>query len=289
MELIVKPNNLKSIDYIDKSISLLLPLEDYAVDYETYFSLEEIRNIKLENKSRKIYVVLNRMIYNEDIESLRETLINLNKMEITAIFFYDISILKLKRDLNLSIDLVWNSTFMVTNYKTCNYYNEKGIKYALLSNEITLEDMMEIKEKSNIEPIVMLLAYPTVATSKRPLIKNYNKINGYEENKRLLVTEKITSTDYLLLENKHATTFKQNKILNIISVLNSLMEKGFNYYLISEESIDKNIFIMILEILKNALIERKIKEEDIKRIKQELGRNTGFLYRKTIYKVKKDE
>lgn len=288
MELIVKPKNIESINYIDSKFSLLLPLRDFAVDYETYFTLEEIRKIKEENKNKKIYIVINRMIYNEDIEILKEILLTLENIKITAIFFYDEAVLMLKKELNLSTELVWNSTFMVTNYKTCSYYYDKGVKYALLSNEITLNDMLIIKEKSKIEPIVMLFGYPTIATSKRPLIKNYNKINNYNDSDHLLITEKTTKTGYILIENKHATTFKKNKILNITSVLNTLVEKGFNYYLISEELLDKEIFINILEILKESLDNGEISLKDVREIKQLIGGNTGFLYRKTIYKVKKN-
>lgn len=288
MELIVKPKNIESINYIDSKFSLLLPLRDFAVDYETYFTLEEIRKIKEENKNKKIYIVINRMIYNEDIEILKEILLTLENIKITAIFFYDEAVLMLKKELKLSTELVWNSTFMVTNYKTCSYYYDKGVKYALLSNEITLNDMLIIKEKSKIEPIVMLFGYPTIATSKRPLIKNYNKINNYNDSDHLLITEKTTKTEYILIENKHATTFKKNKILNITSVLNTLVEKGFNYYLISEELLDKEIFINILEILKESLDNGEISLKDVREIKQLIGGNTGFLYRKTIYKVKKN-
>ena len=268
MELIVKPKNIESINYIDSKFSLLLPLRDFAVDYETYFTLEEIRKIKEENKNKKIYIVINRMIYNEDIEILKEILLTLENIKITAIFFYDEAVLMLKKELKLSTELVWNSTFMVTNYKTCSYYYDKGVKYALLSNEITLNDMLIIKEKSKIETIVMLFGYPTIDTSKRQLIKNYNKIKNYNDSDHLLITEKTTKTEYILIENKHATTFKKNKILNITSVLNTLVEKGFNYYLISEELLDKEIFINILEILKESLDNGEISLKDVREIKQ---------------------
>ena len=71
-------------------------------------------------------------------------LVQLDKMNITGVFFYDLAVLELKRELNLNIDLVWNQTHMVNNYKTCNYYYSKGVKYALLGKEITLDEILEI-------------------------------------------------------------------------------------------------------------------------------------------------
>ena len=62
---------------------------------------------------------------------------------------------------------------MVNNYKTCNYYHSKGVKYALLSKEITLEEIKEMITKSKIEAMVETVSMPSVAFSKRKLLTNY--------------------------------------------------------------------------------------------------------------------
>ena len=40
---------------------------------------------------------------------------------------------------------------MVNNYKTCNYYHSKGVKYALLGKEITLEEINAEIESARAE------------------------------------------------------------------------------------------------------------------------------------------
>lgn len=288
MQLIVKPTSINSIANLQEEIAILLPLEDFAVDYETCFSIDQIKKIRKEDLSRKIYIVINKMIYNDEIESLKLLLKEIEKIQIEALFFYDISILKLKQELKLTLDLAWNSTHMVTNYKTCNYYKEKKVKYAILSNEITLQEILEVKEKSTIEPIINLITKPTVATSRRKLVTNYNKINNYTNKNTLTIEETITKEKYKLIETKYATTFKLNQLINLTSELNTLIKNNFKHFIISEEDIEKTHFKKIIEILLKALEEKYISKEKIDEISKYVGNNTGFLYKKTIYRVKKD-
>ena len=173
MELIIKPE--KNIEeYINMGINtFLLPLERYSVEYNKYFSLEEIINIKEKYGDINLFVSLNKNIMNEELNDLKDILKELDNLSIKGIFFYDSAIIKLKKDLNLNLDLVWSQTHMVTNYKTCDYYNSMGVKYALLSKEITKEEIIEIIDKSKISPIVELVSKPSIGFSKRKLVTNY--------------------------------------------------------------------------------------------------------------------
>ena len=133
MNIIVKPsiNNLDS--YIENGINtFLLPLKDYSVESINYYSLDEIIKIIDKYKNINIFISINKNIFNSDIEKLKETLLKIDDLKIKGIFYYDLAILNLKKELGLKTDLVWDSTFMVTNYKTCNYYYKKGVKYALI-------------------------------------------------------------------------------------------------------------------------------------------------------------
>ena len=173
MEIIIKPE--KNIEeYINIGIhSFLLPLKNYSVEYHTYFNLEEIKKIRQQYKEIDLFISMNKNIMNEELDDLKNILLELEKLSIKGVFFYDSSIIKLKKDLNLKLDLVWNQTHMVTNYQTCDYYHKMGVKYALLSKEITKEEILEIVSKSKINPIVELISKPSIAFSKRKLVSNY--------------------------------------------------------------------------------------------------------------------
>ncbi len=280
MKILIKPNvpieDYKKNKEID---GFILPLEGYAVDYEKYFTLKDVEVVK-ENTTFEVFVVINRMFFNKDIEILKELLLELEKLKVTGIFFYDLAVLELSKTMNLKTPLVWNNTHMVTNYEVCNYYQKKGIKYAVLSNEITFKEAIEIYKNTNIILMFPLLLYPTVANSYRHLVTNYDKINHHFNDKYLEIEEQVTKEKYFAFENPFGTTFKYGKVLNNIPVYTKLKELNFPYVILQEDFIEHEKFIKILSTIN--------KKDSIQEIEKLVGKNTGFLEKETIYKVKKN-
>ncbi len=279
MKILVKP--VKDVKQYKEADGFVLPLKDYSVDYRNYYSLEEIKNIKQEYVEKEIFIVINKMMENDDIDKLRNILLEIEKFDISGIFFYDLSILELSKELKIKTDLVWNNTHMVTNYYTCDYYYNEGVNYAYLSNEITLEDILDINNKSKITPILMLLGYPVVSFSKRKLVSNSN----FKD--EIIINEEKSKQRYLVFEDKNGTTFKYNKIRNNAICLKELINNNFPYVYLIEDDIDHDKFISGLKLTSN-LINNTIDEKQyIANMKELFGSDTGFLYRKTIYKVTK--
>ena len=167
MKLIIEPSTKDDL-YLDYVDGIILSLKDYSIGSNVYYDLDEIKEI-LKNTKKEIFINMNNNIMNNEIEELKTILKELDKLNIKGIFFYDIAILQLKRELKLNIDLIWNQTHMVNNYKTCDYYYSKGVKYALLGKEITLEEILEIINKSKITSMVEVVSIPNIAFSKRLL------------------------------------------------------------------------------------------------------------------------
>ena len=282
MKLIVEPCN-KEINYIDKIDGIILAIENYAVESTCYFNLDEIIKIK-KNSSIEVFVKLNKNLFNEDLEKVRDILVKLNDNGIDGVFFYDLAVLQLKKDLNLDIDLIWNQTHMVNNYKTCDYYYDKGVKYALLGKEITLDEIGEIINKSNITSMVEVVSIPSVAFSRRKLISNYNsdiKSKNYKNN--LKIKEKITNEFYDVVENENGTCFYLDKIMNGTFIINKLMDFGCKYIIFREYGIPdfSELVIDTKDYIDNGCVDNKYIDKYKK-----LGDSTNFFFKKTIYRVK---
>ena len=174
MKLLVECSSKNDL-YTDIVDGIILPLEGFSVESKCFFTLEEIKSIS-SNVKCEVFVKVNKNFMNEDIEGLKRVLLELDKCNISGIFFYDLAVLELKNELSLRVPLVWNQTHMVNNYKTCDYYYSKGVKYALLGKEITLEEIVEITTLSKISTMVEVVSKPSVAFSKRLLIMNYLRI-----------------------------------------------------------------------------------------------------------------
>ena len=172
---------------------------------------------------------------------------------------------------------------MVNNYMTCDYYFNKGIKYALLGKEITLDEIKEIINNSKITSMVEVVSLPSVAFSKRKLVTNYYNDLGEKEARELVVQEKITKDFYNVVEDNNGTSFYLNKITNGTSIIKDLFECGCKYIIFREYGIDDlDEFVNDTE----SYISSGCLDGDYVNKYKKLGDSTNFFFRKTIYKVK---
>jgi len=283
MKLLVETNTKENL-YQDTIDGLILSLKDYSVQSDITYTLEEIKEIT--NKtSKEIFININKNLLNEDIKPLSEILLELDKLNIKGIFFYDLALVKMKKELNLTNDLVWHQTHMVNNYKTCNYYHSKGVKYALLGKEITLEEILEIIKNSTITAMVEVVSIPSVAFSRRKLITNYYKDLNKTPKDKLTVSEKVSQKDYELTENNNGTSFFLNEITNGTSIIKELYENNTEYIIMREKGIP-DFEELLIDTKK--YIEGNCQDNEYIEKYKKLGNNTNFFFKKTIYKVKKN-
>ena len=277
----------KNTDLSKYTDGLILSLKNYSSQSYLTYTFEEIEQIIKDNPDKEIFINLNKNFFNDEIESLKEILLKIDKLNVKGIFFYDLAILQLKKECNLKTDLIWSQTYMVNNYKTCNYYHSKGVKYALLSKEITLEEIKEMITKSKIEAMVETVSMPSVAFSKRKLLTNYYHNLNKEAKKNLVVTEKATNEEYQVLEDETGTNFFLNKITNATSIIKELYSCNCPYIILREYGIDHELFKELL-IDTQKYIESKCQDEEYINKYKILNDFTNFFFKKTIYQVKKN-
>ena len=281
MKLLVEGSS-KDLSYLDSVDGVILPLEGYSVESVCYYSLDEIESF-VKCHSIETFVKVNRNFLNEDIDDLKEVLKRFDMIGVSGVFFYDLAVLQIKKELHLNIPLVWNQTHMVNNYKTCDYYYSKGVEYALLGKEITLDEILEIIHQSKITCMVEVVSRPSVAFSKRKLVSNYYSDLGETGDKELLVKEKVTGDFYHVLEDSYGTCFFLDKITNGTSILSDLYQANCPYIIFREYGIDsfsefvKDTHQYIMDGCKDSKYVSKYKK---------LGDSTNFFFKKTIYRVK---
>lgn len=283
MKLLVEVSNKNNLclDIVD---GVILGLLDYAVETVCFFSLDEVIKIA-NNTDKEVFVKINKNLVNEDIEKVKDILLKLEGSKVKGIFFYDLALLQLKKELNLNISLVWNQTHMVNNTRTCDYYYDKGVKYALLGKEITLEEKEKIIKNSKIISMVEVVSRPSIGFSYRNLVTNYYKDLGITGNNKLIVREKVSDNLVEVKEDNNGTSFYLDKITNGTSIIKNLNEYGCSYIIIREYGID--CFKELVEDTKEYILDNCKNDSYIEKYKK-LGDSTNFFFKKTIYKVKKN-
>lgn len=284
MKLLIECSSKEQL-YVDKTDGIILPLEGFSVESKCFFSMDEIKDIK-EKYSCMVFVKVNKNFMNEEIDDLKNVLQELNDCGIDGVFFYDLAVLELKNELNLQLPLIWNQTHMVNNYKTCDYYYSKGVSYALVGKEITLEEIKEIVQNSKISVMVEVVSKPSVAFSKRKLITHYYQDLGKAKKNDMIIHERGTNQDYELFENKDGTSFFLDVVTNGTSIIKDLFDIDTPFIIMREYGLE-NIFSLLIQDTMN-YISTGCKDSSYVEKYKMIGDSTNFFFRKTIYKVKKN-
>lgn len=275
----------KNIDsYVGRCDGILLGLSSYSVLNAVGFTVEEVSSIAKEYPTLEIFVKMDKNFMNDEVDSLKDVLVELDQLPIEGVFFYDMAVLEIKQELSLELPLVWSQTHMVSNYRTCNYFLEQGVNYALLSKEITLDEIEDISEKSDISTIVEVVSHPSVGYSRRKLVSNYYRDLEEEGNSTLSILERITNQKYIVKEEDAGTGFLLDQVMNGTSVIASLYRMNIDYVLLREEGISD--FLELLLDTKT-YVDCGCKDTNYVEKYKKLGDNTGFFFKKTIYRVKK--
>ena len=272
---VIRGNNF--LEYLDNGLDgMILPLESFSVDYFKYYSISDIKEYR-KNTDKLLYVVINKMIFNNELDSLFKVLKELENIKVDGVFFYDLAVLNLVRENNLSINLIYNGTHMVTNSDTINLYYDLGVKGAYLSNEITKDEVLNIRHNTKSDLFILLLGNPVVAMSRRNLLTSYFANKNKSKSDLITIKEPKSGQEFLVKEDSNGTTFFYNKRLNLSNVYKELKDSGINYGIIEQGDYSSLEYKELINAFVNF---------NKKKIDELVGYNRGFLYRETIYKVK---
>lgn len=291
MKFIIIPNDIKELDlYKNKGAdTFIFGLEDYCINYPS-LSLEKIKEL---SQDTKLFIAINKNIFNSELEDVKNKLIELSKLPILGVLYYDLGILNIVKNENIPIDLVWHQTHMVTNYNTCNYYYDKGVKYGYLANEITLEEILEINQRTSMNLMVQVFGYPIMSHSRRSLLSNYFKSLGKEKKNRIYHLKEKEDT-YLLKENKDGASILFGKLINGTKPLFDLIQNNISYGILDMQEVDFEVGEKVYEKFSYILnhiseISNEEQEKIIFDMNKLIGDSTNFFYKKTIYKVKRGD
>jgi putative protease len=294
MKLIVRPKTFIDLNsYIKKGAdAFLFDIKDLSIRNADGFSMTVFKGMReLLGDKCEVFVNLDKNMMNGDLDYLKKTLIKLSTMNISGVFFYDLAVLNIVKENNIDIPLVFHQNFMLNNYETVNYYASKGINMINLSNEITCDEMVEIKSKTNIPIMVNIFGYQMMSFSKRNLVSNYFKYYTKPMLKSTyLIKDNSSDKAPYISEEKDGTIIYSFNILNGIMEVNKLKKAKIDYVILDENMLNHTNFMKTLEIysevIKKDVEDSWIRAKNLEIIKMYPNLDDGFFNKKTIYKVK---
>lgn len=206
------------------------------------FSIEQIEEgiIFAHERGKKVYITLNIVPHDEDMDGLEEYVTKLYEIKTDAVIVSDPGMFSVIRRTvpNLSIHLSTQAS--VTNYETIMFWYHLGIRRIVLARELSLKEIQEMKEKlpEDLELETFVHGAMCMSYSGRCLISNY--MTGRDANrgdcahgcryKYNLVEEKRPGEYFPVYEDEDGTFIMNSKDLCMIEHIPELVKSGIKSF-----------------------------------------------------------
>ena len=139
------------------------------------FSIEEIKEACdfAHNLNKKVYVTVNIVFHNEDVEGLVNYLKELEKCKVDAIIISDLFIIDLIKENNINLNIHISTQNSSMNIETVDYLKSLGVERVVLARECSKENIKEIIEKTGMEIECFVHGAMCANISGRCVLSNY--------------------------------------------------------------------------------------------------------------------
>lgn len=200
------------------------------------FTLSEIdAGVRYAHKrNKKVYLTMNIFPRNEDFKGLNSYLAQLQEIGVDALLIADPGIIFYVRENYPDFEIHLSTQANCTNYQSALFWKKQGVKRVVLARELTINEVREIKDKTQMEIENFIHGAMCISYSGRCLLSNY--MAGRDSNKGEcaqscrwnynLVEEKRPGEYYPIVEDDRGTYIFNSQDLCLFDHLNKLIEAG---------------------------------------------------------------
>lgn len=298
MELVVHLNSRKFInDFIEIGIkNFIVGTKYFSCRQALSLDYQELKDLNEQLKDKKLWVLVNALIEEHNLDELVDHLAKLDEIKIAGILFQDFSVLQICKENNYNFEMIYSPDTLNTNQATLNYLKTLGINSAFLAREIPLDEKMMIAKNTDLKTMVQVHGVEYMAYSKRKLLSNYFKETGIDHG--VLIDDNLTiqanAVNYRchIYEDKfgcHVISEKQLCTLDILSNFSC-----FDYLYFESLFIDDLKVVEIVSLYQEAInsISKKtygkVSKELISmlhQIENNVEYHHSFMFDATVYKI----
>ncbi len=305
-ELLVTPKNIEHIrELIQAGADAFLVGEQYfGLRLAGEFSVEEIAEATklVREHNKKIYVAMNGIFHNDKVDELGPYMQKMQEIGVDAIVFGDPAVIIAKREAEVTIPLHWNTEQTATNFFTANYWGKRGATRAVLARELSLEEVIEIKENAEVEIEAQVHGMTCMFQSKRSLIGNYflfqdkaMEVENRSQNNNMFLHDKERSNKYPIYEDQNGTHIFSPNDICMIDELDEFLDTEVDSLKIDGIFHEASYVTEVTGYYRQAIDAYYESRTAYKEIKKELLKkieaiqpplrplDTGFYFKETVY------
>lgn len=186
----------------------------------------------------KVYVTVNILAHNYDLEGVREYLYELKELKPDALIIADPGIYMYAKEICPEIERHISTQANNTNYETYRFWYQLGAKRVVTARELSLKEIREIREHipNDMEIETFIHGAMCISYSGRCLLSNY--LVGRDANrgacthpcrwKYSIVEEKRPGEYMPVFENERGTYIFNSKDLCMIEHIGDILESGID-------------------------------------------------------------
>ena len=139
------------------------------------FSIDDIKEAALfaHSLNKKVYVTVNILFHNNDLNGLDEYLSTLSNLGVDAFIVSDMSVIKRINKLKLKPEIHISTQESSTNKYTFKFWESLNASRVVLGRECSKEDIIDIKNNTNLELEVFIHGAMCTSYSGRCVLSNY--------------------------------------------------------------------------------------------------------------------
>ena len=139
------------------------------------FSMDEIKEgVEFAHSlGKKVFVTVNMIFHNEDLDGLDKYLMDLDKIGIDSYIVSDFAVIEAIKRLKIKTPFFISTQKSITNKEAVKFYESLGAYRVVLARECSRDDIIDIKENTNVEVEVFIHGAMCTSYSGRCVMSNY--------------------------------------------------------------------------------------------------------------------
>ncbi|AEN87525.1 MULTISPECIES: peptidase U32 family protein [Priestia] len=305
-ELLVTPTAVSEIESLLQAgaTAIMVGEQRYGLRLAGEFKREDIVeavNIAHQHNA-KVYVAMNGLFHNDKIAELNEYILFLKEASVDAIVFGDPAVLMAVRETAPEMKMHWSTETTGTNWYSCNYWGRKGAKRAVLARELSMDSIIDIKEKAEVEIEVQVHGMTCMFQSKRSLLGNYFEYQGKVmeiENRKvekdMFLLDNERNNKYPIFEDENGTHIMSPNDMCIIDELSEMIDAEVDVFKIDGVLKSPQYILEVTKKYRQAIDLCVDDREEYENVKDDLLEeieslqpinrplDTGFFFKETVY------
>ncbi|MER1986058.1 MAG: peptidase U32 family protein [Solibacillus sp.] len=306
-ELLVTPQSVAHVEALLEAgaDAFVLGEQKFGLRLAGDFSVADVEEATaiIHAAGKKVYVAVNAIFHNDRLDALDVYLQEMNRIGVDALVFGDPAVVVAVRELGITIPLHWSPETIATNWFQVNYWGERGSKRAVLARELSMDEVLEIKENTKHEIEVQVHGMTCMFQSKRSLLGNYflyrdeaMEIENRKDNKNMFLHDKERKNKYPIYEDMNGTHIFSPNDMCVLDELGELFEAGVDSLKIDGVLQTPEYVVTVTNLYRQAIDAYFDNGEDAyEDIKDDLFAqveaiqpalrplDTGFIYKETVY------